>query len=143
MDALIGLLWLVAAWLGGADHDAECLLLGGLDAARAQAFTTGDRERLSEVYVDEHAARPDVEVLESYRERGLRLDGMLLVRESCRVLDRSKRKLTFDVVDRLGRTTVRTADGHRRGLPRDRPTRRTIVLAHTAAGWRVAAVRRG
>jgi hypothetical protein len=140
MDSLIGMLWLLAAWLGGSDDDPECLVLGGLDAARAQAFVAGDANALREVYVDEHAARVDVEVLHSYRERGLRLEGMALVRTSCRVVDRSERRVTLDVVDRLGRTTVQTADGHRRDLPRDRPTRRTVVLAHMTDGWRVAAV---
>ena len=143
MDALIGLLWLLAAWLGGANDAPECLVLGNLDAVRAQAFLTGDPERLRQVYVDAHAARADVEVLRSYRERGLRLEGMLLVRESCRVLDRSERRLMLDVVDRLGPTTVRNTDGYRRDLPRDRPTRRTVVLARTTDGWRVAAVRKG
>jgi len=141
VNALVGLFWLLAAWLGGADDDPECLVLGGLDAARAQAFVSGDTEGLRDVYVDAHAARADVEVLHSYDERGLRLDGLLLVRESCRVSDRSERRLTLDVVDRLGPTTVQAADGHRRDLPLDRPTRRTVVLTRTEDGWRVAAVR--
>jgi hypothetical protein len=118
-------------------------VLGGLDAARAQAFVSGDVHRLREVYVDAHAAGADIDTLDSYDERGLRLDGMRLVRESCRVVGRSARGLTLDVVDRLGPTTAQTADGHRRALPRDRPTRRTVVLTRTGAGWRVAAVREG
>ena len=141
MNALVGLFWLLAAWLGGADDDPECLVLGGLDSARAQAFVSGDAQRLREVYADDHAAGADVEVLHSYDKRGLRLDGMQLVRESCHVSDRSERRLTLDVVDRLGPTTARTADGHRRVLPRDRPTRRSVVLTQTEDGWRVAAVR--
>lgn len=143
VNALAGLFWLLAAWLGGADDDPECLVLGGLDAARAQAFVSGDAQRLREVYVDEDAADTDMKVLDSYGERGLRLDGMLLVRESCQVVGRSGRRLTLDVVDRLGPTTAQAADGHRRDLPRDRPTRRTVVLIETEHGWRVAAVREG
>jgi hypothetical protein len=141
VNVLVAVFWLLAAWLGGTDDDPECLVLGGLDAARAQAFVSGDAQRLREVYVDAHAAGADIEMLHSYDERGLRLDGMLLVRESCRVVGRSERRLTLDVVDRLGPTTVRTADGHRRDLPRDRPTRRTVMLTMTADGWRVATVR--
>ncbi len=139
MDLLTGLLWLLAAWLGGADADPECLVLGGLDASRTQAFVSGDRDRLSDVYVDEQAARADAEVLDAYRKRGLRLEGMRLVRESCRVTDRSRHRVTLDVVDRLGPTTVWMPDGRHRDLPRDRPTRRTVALELVGDVWRVAA----
>ena len=139
----MGLFWLLAAWLGGADDDPECLLLGGLDAARAWAFVADDEGRLGAVYSDERAARADIEVLRSYGERGLRLEGMLLLRESCRVTARSRQRVTLDVVDRLGPTSVRTEDGRRQDLPRDRPTRRTVVLERVGDVWRVAAVESG
>ena len=142
MDALIGLFWLLAAMLGGSGDDPECLLLGGLDAARTQAFVAVDEERLGDVYADGRAARSDIEMLRSYRERGLRLEGMLLLRESCRVTDRSRQRVTLDVVDRLGPTSVRARNG-RQDLPRDRPTRRTVVLERVGDGWRVAAVESG
>ena len=114
-------------------------MLGGLDAVRTQAFVTGDVARLRDVYVDGRVAGADAGVLRSYRDRGLRLGGMVLVRESCRVTGRSRASITLDVVDRLGPTWVRTADGRRRDLPRDRPTRRTVVLERSEVGWRVAA----
>ena len=142
MDALMSLFWLLAAWLGGADDDPECLLLGGLDAVRTEAFVTGEVDRLHDVYVDEQAARADAEVLRSYRERGLRLDGMVLVRDSCRLTERTRHRLTLDVVDHLGPTRVQTADG-RRDLPRDLPTRRSVVLERVGDVWRVGAVRSG
>ena len=143
MDALIGLFWLLAAMLGGSGDAPECLLLGGLDATRAKAFVADDEERLGEVYSDERAARADIEVLRSYRERGLRLEGMLLVRNSCRVTARSRRSVTLDVVDRLGPTSVRTKDERRQDLPRDQPTRRFVELVRVGDGWRVAAVESG
>lgn len=142
MDALMSLLWLLAGWLGGAD-DAECLLLGGLDVLRTEAFVAGEVDRLSDVYADERAARADADVLRSYRERGLRLGGMVLVRDSCRVTERSRHRVTLDVVDHLGPTWVQSADGRRRDLPRDRPTRRTVVLERVGDVWRVAAVGSG
>jgi hypothetical protein len=142
MNALMSLFWLLAAWLGGAG-DAECLVLGGLDAVRAEAFVTADADRLRDVYVDGRAARADADVLRSYRERGLRLGGMVLVRESCRVAERSRNRVTLDVVDHLGPTWVFTADGRRRDLPRDRPTRRTVALERVGDVWRVAAVESG
>lgn len=138
----MGLFWLLAGMLGGGDDDPECLVLGGLDAVRAQAFVTGDEARLGDVYVDQRAARADADVLRSYRERGLRLEGMVLVRETCRVTDRSPGRLTLDVVDHLGPTRVATEGGDHRDLPRDRSTRRTVVLERTEGGWRVGAVRR-
>ena len=142
MDALMGLFWLLAGLLGGGDDDPECLVLGGLDAVRTQAFVTGDEGRLRDVYVDDRAAHTDAEVLRSYGERGLRLEGMALVRESCRVTDRSPGRLTLDVIDHLGPTRVRTKAGDIRDLPRDRSTRRTVVLEQSDDGWRVGAVRR-
>ena len=138
----MGLFWLLAGVLGGRDDDPECLVLGGLDAVRTQAFVAGDEARLRDVYVDERAARADTEVLRSYGERGLRLEGMVLVRESCRVTDRARGSITLDIVDHLGPTSVRTEDGDSRNLPRDRSTRRTVVLERTDDGWRVAGVRR-
>lgn len=143
MDTVIGLFWLLAAWVGGADADPECLVLGGLDAVRTRAFVTGDEAALADVYIDEQAARADLTVLRSYRERGLRLDGMRLVRASCRVTNRSAERVTLDVVDRLGPTWVESADGMRRELPRDRPTRRAVVLARVDDVWRIAAIRAG
>ena len=138
----MGLLWLVAGVLGGGDDDPECLVLGGLDAVRTQAFVTGDEARLRDVYADQRAARADAGVLRSYRARGLRLEGMVLVRESCRVTDRSPGRITLDVVDHLGPTRVVMESGEHRDLPRDRSTRRTVVLERTDDGWRVGAVRR-
>jgi len=143
VDALIGLFWLLTAMLGGTGDAPECLLLGGLDAARAQAFVADDEGGLSDVYVDERTARADIEMLRSYRERGLRLVGMLLRRESCGVTDRSRHRVTLDLVDRLGPTSVRTEDGRQQDLPRDRPTQRTVVLEQVGDVWRVAAVESG
>jgi hypothetical protein len=116
--------------------------LGGLDAVRTQAFVTGDEARLRDVYADQRAGRADAGVLRSYRARGLRLEGMVLVRESCRVTDRSPGRITLDVVDHLGPTRVVMESGEHRDLPRDRSTRRTVVLERTDDGWRVGAVRR-
>ncbi len=137
----MSLFWLLAGFLGGADEDPECLVLGGLDVVRTEAFVSGEWARLRDVYVDERAAHADVEVLQSYRERGLRLEGLRLVRESCRVTDQTSRRLVLDVVDRLGPSRVHTDAGGPRELPRDRPTRRTVLLDRTQDGWRVAAVR--
>ncbi len=138
----MGLFWLLAGVLGGGDAHPECLVLGGLDAVRTQAFVGGDVARLHDVYVDQRVTRADADVLRSYRERGLRLQGMVLMRDSCRVTDRSRGSLTLDVVDHLGPTRVITENGDHRDLPHDRSTPRTVVLERTDEGWRVGAVRR-
>lgn len=143
MDALLGLLWLLAAWLGDPDQDPECLVLGGLDAVRAEAFATVDPARLDDVYVDRRAAREDVDILTSYRRRGFHLEGMALIREFCRVSERAPDRVVLEVVDRLGPTWARSADGSRRRLPRDRPTHRTVVLEQVGVAWRVAEVHGG
>ena len=137
----MALLWLVAGMLGGSDSDPECLVLGGLDATRSQSFVSADPDLLNEVYVDATTARADIDVFRSYRERGLRLEGMRMVRESCRVTRRLPRRVTLDVVDRLGPTSVGSNDGRRFNLPRDRPSRHTVVLELTGQAWRVASVR--
>jgi hypothetical protein len=140
MDSVLALLWLLAAWVGGADDHPACLVLGGLDAARAQAFVSSDEQRLADVYADERAARPDVEVLRSYRERGLRLHGMRLERRRCQVASDDPDRVVLDVVDRLAPTTVRTADGSWRRLPRDEWSRHTVVLRRVDDAWRIASV---
>jgi len=139
----MSLFWLIAALVGVGGDDPACLLLAGLDTTRTQAFVSDDERRLRDVYLNEQVARADVDTLRSYRERGLRLEGMLLVRESCRFAGRSAESITLDIVDRLGPTWVRAKDGSRRELPRDRPTPRTVVLELTEFGWRVAAVGSG
>ena len=139
----MGLFLMLAAMVGGAATDPECFLLGGLDAARTQAFVADDEGGLSDVYVDDRTARADIEMLRSYRERGLRLEGMMLLRESCRVTDRSRQRATLNLVERLGPTSVQTEDGRHQDLPRDRATRHTVVLERVGDVWRVAAVESG
>lgn len=140
MDSVLALLWLLAAWVGGADDHPACLVLGGLDAVRAEAYTSADEQRLADVYADERTARPDLEVLWSYRERSLRLRGMSLERQTCRVVSDDERRIVLDVVDRLAPTSVRTAGGAWRDLPRDGWSRHTVVLRRVGDVWRIGAV---
>ena len=140
MDSVLAWLWLVVAWVGGgADHPA-CLVLGGLDAVRAEAFVSGDAPRLADVYAGERAARPDAAVLRSYRERGLVLRGMRLERRECRARSTQADRIVLDVVDRLAPTAVRTADGSWQDLPRDGWSRHTVVLRRVGDAWRIGAV---
>lgn len=133
------LLALLTSWstlLGPDDTAAECLVLGSLDARRAQAFVEADPALLATVYAAPELRDADARVLAGYTERGLRLRGMAQLRSSCDVLERADERVVLDVVDRLGPTEVEGADGARL-LPEDRPTRRTVTLVSTADGWRL------
>ncbi|KQO37390.1 MULTISPECIES: hypothetical protein [unclassified Aeromicrobium] len=134
---------LVTWWgtlLGPGDTAEECLLLGRLDAERAHAFVHADVDRLAAVYASDGLRERDVEVLEDYAERSLRLEGMAQLRSSCRVVERDADRVALDVVDRLGPTRAVNAGGAV-PLPTDEPTRRRVTLEETASGWRVVASR--
>jgi hypothetical protein len=140
MDPVLALLWLLAVLVGGADDHPACLVLGGLDTVRAEAFASGDVDLLDDVYLDERAAAPDVAVLRAYRARGLELRGTQMERRRCTVSERGADRIVLDVVDRLGTTTVREAGGPWRALPRDGWTRHTVVLRRVGDAWRIGAV---
>lgn len=134
---------LVTWWgtlLGPGDTAEECLLLGRLDAERAHAFVEADVDRLAAVYASDALRERDVEVLEDYAERSLRLEGMAQLRSSCQVVERDDDRVVLDVVDRLGPTRAANAGGAV-PLPTDEPTRRRVTLEETASGWRVVASR--
>lgn len=137
--------WLVAlaAWcgtlLGPGDADPACLLLGRLDAVRAEAFVRADASRLDHVYASQRLRDADAQVLRAWSDRGLRLEGMGQLRSSCAVVDRSPQRVTLDVVDRLGPTRAVGERGRVLGLPADRPTRRAVVLVLGDDGWRILA----
>ena len=133
---------LMAWWgtlVGQADVDVECLVLGGLDVARAHAYAVDDPRLLDQVYSDDELRSADERVMRAYRARGLVLGGVGTERLSCRVARRDDGRVQLDVVDRLGGAWV-DQGGRRTSLPTDEPSRRTIVLASTPEGWRVASV---
>lgn len=140
MDWLI--VWAIVMLTGAAatpdDSDHWRVVLAHLDEARAGAFTDADVSGLDAVYpAGSELQQQDRDLLGSYRERGLTLDGMHMRVRSLEVLDRTATSARLSVVDQLGPTRVRTADGHWRELPSDRPTRRIVTLELTAAGWRI------
>ncbi len=129
-----------ATLLGPGDADPQCLLLGRLDAVRTQALVTGEVARLSEVYASETLRDGDRTLLDDYAARGLRLEGAAQLRLSCAVVDVEPDRVVLDVVDRLGPTRVVGVAGSQ-ALPKDAPTRRTVVLVLTDDGWRVGSSR--
>lgn len=134
LSTLLALLTSIAAsptlhWAG---------VLGGLDHARAQAFSTGQVSVLDRVYTrDSAGAKVDAAAIRAYAERGGRIAGAELVLLSCRVEHSSRRLVRLVVVDQLAAARVVWADGSSRALPRDLPTKHRITLVRTSDGWRV------
>jgi len=139
-DWLWSVLGVLSTLFGAADADAECLVLGALDARRAAAFESARPELLEEVYAEPSLAERDRALLADYLSRGLRLHGGGMQRLSCRVVERTQDRLVLTVVDRLGPTVVAGPGVHRQ-LPRDGADRREVTLTRAGSGWRVAAVR--
>lgn len=125
-----------------ADHWAT--VVDDLDQVRAAAFASADPGLLDKVYAPGSAARTvDAALIADYADRGGRVVGARLRALSCRVLSETGRTARLDVVDRLDDARVMWSDGSSHDLPRDRPSRRTIILVNTAEGWRIAGVSSG
>ena len=115
-----------------------------LDHARATAWRRSRPALLRQVYLPSAAVlRRDRSRLHAYAARGLRVRGVHLTFGSITVVARAPRVVRLRVVDQLGAATALDQHGHRRGLPRDRPTRHTIELRRYADGWRIAGVQAG
>lgn len=138
MSLLLCVVAIMAGLFGDADSDIECLILGALDQHRAAAFATVDVPRLADVYADASVATADRRAVKKYRERGVRVVGAVMHRESCRVSGRTPDRIELDVVDRLGPAVA--VGREIRALPHDRPTRHRVTLVWTPAGWRIGAV---
>jgi hypothetical protein len=131
---------LLATLLGPAD-DPECYALGGLDVARAQALADVNVRDLRRVYASDQTASGDRALLEQYAARGYRIVGAGMIRESCRVVDRSPGRVEVQVTERLAPSWVVNEAGEARRLPRDGSTLRRVVLTKVGGRWRVASVR--
>ncbi len=131
----------LTAHLGTSDDDRWARVLTGLDLQRAQAFADADTAGLDRVYLTADAAASDADTIGAYADRGSRVVGAVLRVERVEVRRRSDRRVTLDVVDRLGPARVVWDDGSVGALPRDRPTARVVVLVWTAEGWRISASR--
>lgn len=135
-----------AAAVGGPNlapvhQDPAVRVLHAWDVRRARAWAHGDTRALRRLYASgSRAGRADVAMLRAWLARGLRVREMRMqvVAAAVRVRDRSR--VVVDVTDRLvGATTV--AAGRRVPLPRDVPSRHTVVLVRVAGAWVVRAVR--
>lgn len=126
---------------GAAERPVAALaVLGAWDARRAAAWAAGDEAALAALYTDGSAAgRRDRAMLERYAARGLFVRGMRMQVLAGKVRSRTAGRIVLVVTDRLAHA-VAVGRGTRVVLPRDRATRRTIVLRRVAGEWRVARV---
>ncbi len=132
--------WLLALLASVGATDPGCLVLGALDERRSAALEAGDAAALTDVYPSGSSLlASDRGLVEQYRARGLRLRGARLERLACSTVARGSSRYVVRVVDRLG--TAQVEGSAARTLPRDRPTRRTVTIVRTEAGWRVGQVR--
>lgn len=113
----------------------RCEVVGALDVVRAAAWVAGNESVLERVYVT-GAGRTDVARLRSWRERGIEVRGMRMVRARCSPLSPT----SVRVVERLGPTVAVLSDGSRRALPQDAWDRRVIELRQQDGRWRISAV---
>ena len=141
MDWMWVLLVAVRA-LSPAPDDRWATTLNGLDRVRAEAFATADPSRLGDVYAPGSTGeRRDAAVIASYEQRGGRVVGAELRIIDCRVVRSTDQQAQLEVVDRLGPAHVVWDDGTTTDLPRDRASRRLVVLRRTDEGWRIAGSR--
>lgn len=113
------------------------------DAARSAAWSAADPVALAALYLPgSTSGRRDVALLESYRERGLRVAGIRMQRLVARVLVRDRVRMRVEVVERLLASRVESIDGGNRPrlLPAGQPRRRTIELRRLGGAWLVAEV---
>jgi hypothetical protein len=125
------------------EADGRVAALGVLrtwDIRRAAAWAAGDEAALAALYTDGSAAgRRDRAMLGRYVARGLRVRGMRMQVLAGKVRSRTAGRIVLVVTDRLAHA-VAVRRGTRVVLPRDRATRRTVVLRRVTGEWRVAQV---
>lgn len=125
-----------------ASHRAAALaVLRDWDRARAAAWRRTDLEALARLYTaGSPAGRADRALLAAYARRGLRVTGMRMQVADVAVRSASRDRIELVVTDRLvGATAV--VGGARLGLPRDRWSRREMVLVRAGEAWRVGEIR--
>jgi hypothetical protein len=119
------------------DRAGAVALLRAWDRARATAWREGDPGALAALYTPgARAGRADQRLLAAYAERGLRVEGMRMQVAEVEVVTARARRVELLVTDRLvGATAVRRRT--RTELPRDRWSRRRVVLVRAGEAWRV------
>ncbi len=123
------------------DRTGPLTVLRVWDRARAAAWRDGDVRALGRLYAPgSPAGRADREMLRSYVERGLRVTGLRMQVASAEVRRADAGRIVMLVTDRLSGAAVATGAEGVHPLPRDRWSRRRVVLVRVGERWRVASV---
>ena len=124
-----------------ADRTGPITVLRAWDRERAAAWRDGDVRALGRLYTPgSPAGRADREMLRSYLARGLRVTGLRMQVASAEVRRADDGRVVMVVTDRLAGTAVATGPDGAHPLPRDRWSRRRVVLVRAGERWRVASV---
>jgi hypothetical protein len=122
------------------DRTAPLSLLREWDRARAIAWREGDPHALAQLYVaGSTAGRADRRLLAAYADRGLRVTGVRMQVATVDVLRATDDRISLLVTDRLAGVTARGGP-HPVELPRDRWSRRRVVMVRVGEQWRVSEV---
>lgn len=120
---------------------AALTVLRAWDVRRAAAWAAGDEAALAALYTaGSSAGRRDRAMLRRYVARGLRVRGMRMQVLAGEVRARTADRIVLVVTDRLAHA-IAVGPRVRAELPRDRVSRRTVVLRRIVGEWRVAQVR--
>lgn len=120
---------------------APSAVLHDWDDRRAAAWSAGDLGALRSLYAPASpAGRADVAMLQAWRERGLRIEGMRMQLLDLDVRRASAARLDLVVTDRLT-GPVAVGPGVRLPLPRDSFTTQRVVLVRAGDQWVVAQAR--
>ena len=125
--------WIVLLF---APADQPCLILDALDQSRDHAYARNDADALVGLYASRAVAQPDVDVLETYRKRGVRVASLKVERDSCTPRDGG----LVRVVERLASAEVELSDGTRRALPSGEWKKREVRLVFDGH-WRIASTK--
>ncbi|MBG6085661.1 hypothetical protein IW252_002428 [Zhihengliuella flava] len=136
-----------AAQLPGGDEAAATrarteAVLNDLAMQRAEALVNRNSDALDEVYIDDAAARPDIEVIEALELRGEVYQGLQLSMEVDSVASANAATQVVEAVGRLSAYRVMTEDGE---VVEDvsGTTRQdlTVTLVRTdGAGWKISSL---
>lgn len=112
------------------------------DRQREAAYVAGDSAKLADLYATgSTAAASDLAILESYRERGLRVQRMAQQFFSVKVVRAGPTLITLRTVERFA-GGLAMGEGRCLRIPGDFPQQRLITMTYDGSRWRVESVSR-
>jgi len=112
------------------------------DQQREAAYVAGDSAKLADLYATgSTAAAADLAILESYRERGLRVQQVAQQFFSVRVVRAGPTLIALRTIERFA-GGLALGEGRCLRIPGGFPAQRLITLTYDGARWRVESVSR-